>query len=230
MDRLVVLAGVALVVASCSRESAPVRPTDLHAGHDQPSAVAAEPAVAAASGASQGHGHQDKGFIDGWVNGRDVQLYYTMSYFCAEPPDSAAWTGCQIGAPAEIAPRPGPIIPAIYAIAAAGGIQPDLSTLACPPGSVCLNHPAMIDASRIAGPRAASIPGVPHSHIVTSRQGGWHRTINIRVTDLAVWNDIAGAKSLARVRELQADAMVGGLGKISADTPTNVYFFIASWR
>ena len=55
-------------------------------------------------------------------------------------------------------------------------------------------------------------------------------TVNIRVRDLTVWNEIATAKSLTKVRELQADPEVGGKGLISQDTPTNIYFFIASWR
>jgi hypothetical protein len=42
---------------------------------------------------------------------------------------------------------------------------------------------------------------------------------------------IASAKSLANVRELQGNnPQVGTSGVISADTPTNIYFYIASWR
>ena len=44
--------------------------------------------------------------------------------------------------------------------------------------------------------------------------------------DLNVWNEIATAKSLAKVRELQADPAIGGAGLISQDTPTNIFFFI----
>ena len=168
----------------------------------------------------------DKGYIDGWLNGEAVSLHYTKWFFCAEPPSSGAASGCVIGADAEEHPRPGPI-PTIYAIAAAG-IQPDPATLACPAGSVCLNHPAMLDASRVAGPGATNIPAVPHSHIVTELRGGWHHTVNIRVFDLNVWNEIAAAKSLERVRELQAAPDVGGASPplISQDTPTNIYFFL----
>ena len=92
----------------------------------------------------------DKGYIDGWFDGEDVSLFYTKSFFCEEPPPAAHPTDCEIGADAEVYPRPGPI-PTIYAIAAAG-IQPDPATLSCPAGSVCLNHPAMVDASRVVGP------------------------------------------------------------------------------
>ena len=56
--------------------------------------------------------------------------------------------------------------------------------------------------------------------------------VNIRIRDLNVWNQIAVAKSLDKVRELQADPVIGVNGQrlISADTPTNIFFFIASWR
>ena len=205
-----------------SPESSPGASSVAHQGHEAPTAGAGTGDVHASA-------HGDKGYIDGWFNGEKVQLYYTKSFFCAEPPDSGAPSHCELGAEAVTAPRPGPI-PIIYAIAAAGGIQPPLSTLACAAGTVCLNHPGMIDASRVGG--LANGPAVSHSHLLSERGGGWFRTVNIRVRDLAVWNQIAAAKSLAKVRELQADPIVGVTGQrlISADTPTNIFFFIASWR
>jgi hypothetical protein len=54
--------------------------------------------------------------------------------------------------------------------------------------------------------------------------------VNIRVFSLAAWNEIAAVKTLAKVRQLQGDPNVGTAGVISADTPTNIYFFIASSR
>jgi hypothetical protein len=54
--------------------------------------------------------------------------------------------------------------------------------------------------------------------------------VNIRVFNLDAWNQIAAAKSLAKVRERQGDPAIGRPGVISADTPTNIFFFIASWR
>jgi hypothetical protein len=215
----IALVSLGLLAASCS-ETSTVAPSQV-----------ALPPSAAASGAGGHSGHvvnqsvsEDKGYIDGWFDGADVQLYYTKSYFCAEPPSSGAPTNCEIGAPPEIAPRPGPI-PTIYAIAAAG-FQPDPATLSCIGGTPCLNHPAMIDLSRVGGP--ASARPVSHSHILDSRGGGWFKTVNIRVFNLAAWNEIAAAKTLAKVRELQGgNPNVGVPGVISADTPTNIYFFIA---
>jgi hypothetical protein len=223
--RLIVAFAAALALAvACTTRSAPTAPTDV---------ARSAPAAPAEGVTTMAHDHnsaadEDKGYIAGWFEGEEVQLYYTKSFFCREPPDSGAGEpGCEIGADAEIPPRDGPI-PTIYAIAAVGGIQPDLSTLSCPPLSVCLNHPAMIDASRIGG--SPTGPAVPHSHIVAERRAGWFHTVNIRVRDINAWNQIAEAKSLAKVRELQADPLVGGKGLISADTPTNIFFFIASWR
>jgi hypothetical protein len=216
------LAGVVAIVAACATQTAPTAPSGIAANgqdaiglHDNHNSAAGD----------------DKGYIAGWVDGEEVQLYYTKSYFCAEPPSSGAASNCEIGAAAGVAPRPGPI-PTIYAIGAVGGIMPDLSTLSCRAGTPCLNHPAMIDLSRIAGPGASNALPVSHSHVLSGRHAGWFNTVNIRVRDIGVWNQIAAAKSLAKVRELQADPVIGpsGQGLISADTPTNIYFFIASWK
>jgi len=209
----------ALVIAACASQSTPGAPTPLAqtavALHDEEGTPADHNSAA----------HDDHDYINGWYEGRTVELFYTKTYFCQEPPDSAAPSGCELGEDALTPPRPGPI-PTIYAIAAAGGIVVDPLTLSCSPASPCMNHPAMLDASRVLGPGAKSIGPVPHSHIVTEKRGGWYHTVNIRVRDVSRWNQIAAAKSLDKVRELQAD----GSGLVSPDTATNIYFFIASWR
>jgi hypothetical protein len=213
-----ILVALALpIVAACSNGAAPAT-----ASLTGPNAISdhLHGALAIAAG-------DDKGYIDGWIDGEDVQLFYTRSYFCAEPPSSQAPSNCELGAPGEIQPRSGPI-PTIYAIAAVG-FRPDPSTVACAAGSPCLNHPAMIDASRVGGSPLASPPS--HSHILDKRGGGWFNTVNIRVFSPAAWNEIAAAKTLEKVRELQGgNPAVGVPGVISADTPTNIYFFIAGAR
>ena len=156
-----------------------------------------------------------KGIIHGWLDGQTVDLRYTRLYFCAAPPTSAVSTGCEVGAPATISPRSGPI-PKIYALAPVG-FSPDPATVHCPGGTVCLNHPPMLDLSRVNGPSSVFAPA--HSHIITDLQSGWHETINVRVLSQAAWDDIAAARTLSRLRELQA------LKLVSPDIPTNVYFF-----
>jgi len=214
-----VLAALTLpIIAACSNGTAPV--TASLTGPDAMSDHL-HGAVTLSAG-------DDKGYIAGWIDGEDVQLYYTRSFFCAEPPSSAADSDCEIGAPGEIQPRSGPI-PTIYAIAAAGFTPEDPKTIACAAGTQCLNHPAMIDASRVGGSSNATPPS--HSHILSMRGGGWFNTVNIRVLSSAAWNEIAKAKSLAKVRELQGgNPAVGVPGVISKDNPTNIYFFIAGAR
>jgi hypothetical protein len=169
--------GTALIIAGCAPGSTPSAPTPANtteqAGHLDHNAMLGSTLDSRKVADDNGNinkASDDKGYIDGWFNGETVQLYYTKVFFCEQPPSSGAPTGCEIGADPEVAPRPGPI-PTIYAIATAGGIQPDLSTLSCPPGSVCLNHPAMIDVSRVR-PGATNVPPVPHSHILSEHHAG----------------------------------------------------------
>src|SRR5262250_3057496 len=110
---------LALVVA-CSGSRTPGGPSDLGAGA---SVAHLGHGIETADTTNPNAGSRDEhGDIAGWFNGETVQLHYTKLYFCAEPPDSSATTHCELGAAAEVDPRPGPI-PSIYAIAAAG-IQP----------------------------------------------------------------------------------------------------------
>jgi hypothetical protein len=230
VKRLVVVSCAVVLIVACTSKAptapAPATVTEsavIHAGHNGTVSVhaLANPNSAA---------HDDKGYIDGWLDGEDVQLYYTKSYSCPEltaTPDAPV--PCELGASAEDAPRPGPIR-TIYAIAAAPTIANlvDPATLACRAGTACLNHPLMIDLSRIGGSPTAG--PAAHNHILTARGGGWFHTVNIRVFSLAAWNQIAAAKTLDKVRELQGDPHTGRPGVISADTPTNIFFFIASAR
>ena len=224
-------ASMILVIAACTTSKVPTAPTSAQSGMSVPLAHLGHGAAlsdAAAADPANSAAHEDKGYIDGWFNGEDAQLYYTKSFFC-DPLAPGATVPCEIGAPPDTAPRPGPI-PTIYAIAAAPPIANlvDPATLACRAGTPCLNHPLMIDLSRIGGNPAAG--PAAHNHILDSRDGGWFRTVNIRVFSLAAWNEIAAAKTLSKVRQLQGDPNVGTPGVISADTPTNIFFFIAGLR
>ena len=161
-----------------------------------------------------------KAFIGAWLDGEAVRLRYTRSYFCEEPPSSVAPSGCEIGALPEDFPRGGPI-PVIYAIAPIGFTPANPATLHCPGEPLCPNHPPMIDVTRLNIPGASTVARAPHSHIITSRQAGWHRTVNIRVLNSSVWDQIVAAPSLETVRRLQATLP----GQISGDNPTNIFFF-----
>lgn len=206
----VILALVAVVAAAC----ADVVPTG-GTGPARARAVVDLPA-AGSPGEPNAAAGDVKAVIGAWLDGERVELTYTRSYHCEEPPSSIAPSGCELGAPPQDFPRGGPI-PTIYALAPAGFMPADPATVHC---MGCANHPSMIDITRLGLPvPVATRP--PHSHIVTSRQAGWHNTVNIRVTSPWAWEQIVASPSLATVRQLQAEhpALVG------RDIPTNIFFF-----
>ena len=87
----------------------------------------------------------------------------------------------------------------------------------------------MIDLSRLPGGSPTAGPAA-HNHILDARGAGWFKTVNIRVFSVPAWNEIAQAKTLAKVREIQARPHPGTPAVISDDTATNIFFFIASWH
>jgi hypothetical protein len=168
-------------------------------------------------------GHQSsagdqQGFTGGWLDGQDVTFFYNKDFFCKEPPASGADSDCIVGAEPQIAPRGGNI-PVLYVMTPLGF---DPGNLQCPVTGDCINHPSTVDLSPIFGPGAANAALPPHSHIVDTRQGGWWEIEVIGVTDPAVWDQIAEAKDLDTVRELQA----AGVG-ITGDIPSNLYLFFS---
>jgi hypothetical protein len=163
----------------------------------------------------------EMGTTGGWLDGRTVTFKYSKDFFCQQPPASAADSGCALGEEPTVAPRPGADIPVLYVMTPLG-FRPDESTLQCPEVGNCINHPSTLDVTRVFGDSEATrnfaLPA--HSHIVDVRKGGWWEIEVIGVTDPAVWDEIAEAKSLDRVRELQA----AGDG-ITGDIPSNLYLW-----
>ncbi len=115
-----------------------------------------------------------------------------------------------------VRPRGGNI-PVVYVMTPLGFTPPNLH---CPVAGNCINHPSTIDLSRVFGPGTENATLPAHSHIVDQRAGGWWEIEVIGVTDPGVWNQIATAKNLTKVRELQA----AGSG-ITGDIPSNLFLF-----
>lgn len=186
--------------------------------------------TADAAAAHFGHNAQGgaaMGTTPGWMDGETVTFFYNKDFFCKEPPRSDAPSDCVLGAEAQVPPRGGNI-PVLYVMVPLGF---DPGNLHCPT-TTCVNHPSTIDATApvlavlesVLGdlPDNGVIPVVPHSHIVDRKQGGWWSVEIIGVTDPAVWAQIAAAKSLDRVRQLQ----MAGAG-ITGDIPTNLFLFFS---
>ena len=215
MTRVLSLLGLALALslASCADTQGPVE--------------VPHPSAAASADNHHSAADESKEFVSGWLEGEPetVALRYTRSYFCEEPPVSGAVTDCEVGAEAGAFPRAG-VIAKMYALAPAFQPAPDPSTIHCRAGIPCPKHPSHLDLSLVGG--GANAPGVSHSHIVPSRQAGWHETVNIRIGSAAIWNEIANEPAgmrLARIRELQTPANIAA-GLISGDRPTTIFFFI----
>lgn len=170
---------------------------------------------------SLGHNARDgapTGTTAGWFDGQTVDFFYNKDFFCAQPPSSGAPSGCELGEEPTRAARPGDV-PVVYVMTPLG-FTPPTATLHCPVAGDCINHPATIDASRVFGAGAESIPLPPHSHVVDVARGGWWEIEVVGVTDPAVWSQVVAGKSLATVRTLQA----AGQG-ITGDIPTNLFLF-----
>lgn len=170
-------------------------------------------------------GHQssagdDKGFTDGWYDGRTVDFFYNKDFFCADDSGtlSGADSNCALAVEPERAARPGNI-PVLYVMTPLG-FRPDDATLQCPVVGECINHPSTIDVSRVFGAGTENFLLPAHSHIVDVDQGGWWEIEVIGVTEPAVWDQIVAGKDLDTVRQLQ-DAGVG----ITGDIPTNLFLF-----
>jgi hypothetical protein len=160
------------------------------------------------------------GTTQGWLDGQTVTFLYTRDYFCAQPPSSAAGSGCEVGAPAEQAPIGNPDIPELWVLVPIG-FTPDPSTLQCPVAGNCVAHPSDIDLSRVFGAGAADVPTPAHSHIIDDLQGGWWTSIVVGITDEDAWNQLTGpdGRSISALRALQAE------GKATSDIPSNLFLF-----
>jgi hypothetical protein len=157
------------------------------------------------------------GTTQGWLNGKTVTFLYTRNFVCNQPPASAAASGCEVGA-AGTAPIGNPRIPELWVLVPLG-FTPPSSTLQCPVAGSCIAHPHDIDLSRVFGPGAADVPTPAHSHVIDDLQGGWWESFVVGIKSQAAWDRIVAGKSLATVRELQAEDLA------TPDIPSNLFLF-----
>jgi len=142
------------------------------------------------------------GFTDAWFNGHTVQLEYSHRFFCAQPPESEAESGCEAGAPAMTAPPSGPVVSSIYLLRPLGFVPP-ASTVQC--GASCIDQPSTMDLSRIGGDDEATLSR--RSFVIEddeSFQSTWWPVVVVGVKSLRAWNHIASAKTIESVDGCQA--------------------------
>ena len=166
---------------------------------------------------SGGPGCISIGFTDAWFNGHTVQLGYSHRFFCAQPPESEAESGCEAGAPALTAPPSGPVVSELYVLRPLG-FAPPASTVQC--GASCIDQPATMDLSRIGGDEEATLG--PRSFVIEDSeafQSTWWPVVVVGVKSLRAWNHIASAKTIDAVDACQAS------GHCRPEAESNAFVF-----
>jgi len=159
------------------------------------------------------------GFTDAWFNGATVQLEYSHRYFCAQPPRSRAFSGCEAGDPAMTSPPSGPIVSEVYLLIPVG-FSPPADTLHCPVAGHCIDNPESFDLSRLGGQGNQILPA--HSFVIEDEeafQSTWWPVVLVRVKTLDAWNTIAAAKSIEAVDACQNN------GGCFTENDTNAFLF-----
>lgn len=165
------------------------------------------------------------GTTPGWFDGRTVEFAYTdRQFFCDEPPESGAQSGCEMGARPATQPRTG-TIPPVWVLVPLE-FTPASNTLHCPTAGSCITHPATLDVSRVFGPGTEAFTLPAHSHIIDNDLGGafdWWEVIVVGVTQQPVWDQLVAGRSIGTLRQMQA----AGAG-ITQDIPSNLYLWFAA--
>lgn len=188
---------------------------------------------------------QNIGISHDWIDGQDVNALYTESFYCDTSVTSAATTGCEAGAPPNRVPpgvsdptAPSPTvtnsqIDPLY-IPVPLYSTPPVTYNQCSSAITCIDHPATIDLSRLAGvlgAPASALGNVPlpgHDHLLTTRNGDqpeWWNVVVIPVTSPQGLASVENAKDYASVKALENQSGSGigvaGVGEV----PTNAYLW-----
>ena len=188
---------------------------------------------------------QNIGISHDWIDGQDVNALYTEPFFCDTTVASGAASGCEAGAaPNQVPPGvsdPTPPSPTVtnsqidpLYIPVPLYSTPAVAYNQCSSAIVCIDHPATIDLSRLAGALgapASSLANVPlpgHDHLLTTRNGDQPEWWNVIVIPVTTPQGLATVESAKDYATVQADENVAGSG-IGVDgvgeVPTNAYLW-----
>jgi len=188
---------------------------------------------------------QNIGISHDWIDGQDVNALYTEPFFCDTSVASSASTGCEAGAaPNQVPPGvsdPTPPSPTVtnsqidpLYIPVPLYAKPAVAYNQCSSAIVCIDHPATIDLSRLAGALGApasalgNVPLPGHDHLLTTRNGDqpeWWNVVVIPVTTPQGLATVESAKNYATVKAAEnvsgSGIGVDGVGEV----PTNAYLW-----
>jgi hypothetical protein len=168
-----------------------------------------------------GNGCSHIGYTNAWFGGKTVQLEYSHTYFCAQPPISSASSGCEAGRKSHTDPPSGAVVSEAYAVVPMG-FHPPARTLQCPVNGRCIDSPRTIDMSRVFGSGSADAVFAAHSLVIEedeSFQSTWWPLVVVGVKSLRAWNKIVAAKDIESVDACQA------AGHCFPEAHTNAYLF-----
>jgi len=158
------------------------------------------------------------GFTNAWLNGKTVQLEYSHSFFCAQPPESEARSKCEAGEAAKVSP-PSLVVSNIYVLIPRGFRAPG-STLHC--GVRCIDQPRTMDLSRVFNSDSEEAVLPARSFVIEedeSFQSTWWPVVLVFVKNLNAWNTIAMAKTIDSVDACQVN------GGCLPEVETNAFLF-----
>ena len=165
---------------------------------------------------SGGKGCLHIGFTNAWLDGGTVDLEYSHPFFCQQPPESGASSGCEAGEAAVTSP-PNLVVSELYLLMPVG-FTPPTDTVMCQ--TKCIDLPTNMDLSRIGGSDSATLG--PKSFVIEedeSFQSTWWPITVVPVLTLKAWNNIANAKTIDAVDTCQAN------GGCAPEAETNGFAF-----
>ena len=199
-------------------------------------AAAATAAPTPSNAMQKGLGMNQFGMTQSYFNGRTVSFTYTQGFYCDKNVSAASSSGCEAGAAFKVPPAKS--FDPLYILVPLGFTVPTTS-MECPSGLVCVDHPGTIDLSRLepalkalypkftaaqltAALHNSATPG--HEHFITTLNGGqaeWWNVDVVGVTSMSEWNAINSHKSASFLKQQVNKKLTTPI------IPTNLFLFFS---
>ncbi|HET7901701.1 MAG TPA: hypothetical protein VFL59_10980 [Candidatus Nanopelagicales bacterium] len=206
--------------------------------------VAAVMIAAGALGISQAgattaasHGPNEFGMTMGDFRGDHVGFTYTHGFWCDKSVTAQSTSGCEVGAKWNVAPST-QHDPLYITVPLGFTVNHQMD---CPDHLTCVDHPATLDLTRLAGALAPLFKTTPdallpalrnfrtpgHDHFIADLNEGkaeWWDVYVVGVTDRATYDDIQVHQSYSYLKSLITAKNPHVVGPI----PTNLFLFFRS--
>jgi hypothetical protein len=191
----------------------------------------------AAAGTAASHGPNEYGMTMGNYHGDHVGLTYTHGFWCDLSVPAASSTHCEVGAKWHAAPS-AQHDPLFITVPLGFTVNHQMD---CPDKLTCVDHPATLDLTRLAGALAPIFHTTPsaltpalrnfqtpgHDHFVADLNEGkaeWWDVYVVGVTDRATYDDIQVHQSYRYIKSLIQAKNAHVVGPI----PTNLFLYFRS--